>query len=79
MSELATDQQCIDNDFVREVTFENGHKVMMPMPPVQFHDTYDKMPYKVSGGVGRDTNDIMNQYGYTDEEIKAMRDQGAVI
>lgn len=79
MGDLAKDEQCIANDFVRDVTYPTGNTIKMPTTPVQFHDTYAKTEYKVAGRVGRDTDDVLKKLGYNDEEIKTLHDDGVVI
>ena len=78
LSELATDPQAVANGFVVPVTFASGRTVQMPTIPVEFsaYDTAGR--YEPTGAVGRDTQDILAQAGYSQEQIAALRDKGAV-
>lgn len=77
LSELATDPQAVANGFVVPVTFPSGRTVQMPTIPVEFsaYDTAGR--YEPTGAVGRDTQEILAQAGYTQEQIAGLRDKGA--
>ncbi len=80
MADLASDEQCIANEYVLDVTYPTGHAVKMPTVPVQFKDTYASRPeYKVSGRVGRDTDDILKKIGYDDEAIQKLHESRIVV
>ena len=77
LSELATDPQAVANGFVVPVTFASGRTVQMPTIPVEFsaYDTAGR--YEPTGAVGRDTQEILAQAGYTQEQIAGLREKGA--
>lgn len=52
-------------------------EVMMPCPPMQFSE-YAMRPYTSAGRLGADTDSIFHDLGYTDTEIAAMKDSGAI-
>ena len=78
LSELATDEQAIANNFVQQVTFPSGKTVAMPTVPVEFsaYDTASR--YEPTGAIGRDTDEILAAVGYTREEITELKDKGSV-
>ncbi|MCI9179699.1 MAG: CoA transferase [Lachnospiraceae bacterium] len=78
ISELAEDEQAVANGFVRPVTFPSGKTVAMPAVPVEFsaYDTASR--YEKTGAVGRDTDEVLSQIGYTGAQVGEMRKQGIV-
>lgn len=77
ISELRTDPQALANRYIVPVTFENGETVDMPTVPVLF-GAYDESGYQPTGAVGRDTEEVLKQIGYTEGEIRAAKEKGAV-
>ena len=75
--DVSTDEQAIANGYVRKVTFKDDLEVMMPCPPMQFSE-YAMRPYTSAGCLGADTDSIFHDLGYTDTEIAAMKDSGAI-
>lgn len=77
LSELATDPQAVANGFVKSVTFPSGKTVAMPTVPVEF-SAYDAgEAYEPTGAIGRDTESVLMELGYTKEQVEALRDSGA--
>ena len=56
---------------------EDHTTVMMPNPPIAFSE-YGRRSYKPTGCIGEDTEEILTSMGYSPEQIKAMKDSGAV-
>lgn len=76
--DVSADEQAIANGYVREVTFRDDLKVMMPCPPVQLSE-YASRPYTSAGRLGRDTDAVFRGLGYSDAEIAALREKKAII
>jgi len=77
MKDLHTDPQALANGYIKPVTFPSGRSVDMPAVPIMF-SSYDAPDYIPSGEVGRDTEEVLRECGYTSEYIKAARAGGAV-
>ena len=75
--DVSTDEQAIANGYIQKVTFKDDLEVMMPCPPMQFTE-YAMRPYTSAGRLGADTDSIFHDLGYTDSEIAAMKDSGAI-
>ena len=75
--DVSTDEQAIANGYVQKVTFKDDLEVMMPCPPMQLTE-YAMRPYTSAGRLGADTDSIFHDLGYTDPEIAAMKDSGAI-
>lgn len=75
--DVSTDEQAIANGYIQKVTFKDDLEVMMPCPPMQLTE-YATRPYTSAGRLGADTDSIFHDLGYTDSEIAAMKDSGAI-
>lgn len=77
--EVSKDPQAIENGYMVPVEFpDKDHtEVMMPMPPISF-SAYENRKYKPTGKIGENTNEILSSLGYTEEEIRNLKESGAV-
>lgn len=76
--EVSSDPQALANGFVEKVQFKDGVEAMMPCPPVSF-SSFERRAYSSAGRLGKDTDLIFSQLGYTEDEIAQMRNIGAII
>ena len=49
----------------------------IPRPPFEISG-YDRKPFEKTGGMGRDTDEVLKGLGYTEKEIAQMKEEGAV-
>ena len=74
---LLVDKQAWASDIFYEMQYSNGNKRTLVRPPVMFKENglpeYNRGPY-----LAEHTEEILGQYGYTDEEIAKMLADGAV-
>lgn len=74
---LLVDKQAWASDIFYEMQYSNGNKRTLVRPPVMFRENglpeYNRGPY-----LAEHTEEILGQYGYTDEEISKMLADGAV-
>ena len=74
---LLEDKQAWASDIFYEMEYSNGNKRTLVRPPVMFRENglpdYNRGPY-----LAEHTEEILGQYGYTDEEISRMLADGAV-
>lgn len=77
--EVSQDPQAIENEYVVPVEYPDADHttVMMPNPPIWFSD-YDRHTYQPTGAIGEDTEEILASMGYTEEEIKALKESGSI-
>ena len=76
-SEIATDEQAWANDYLENVTFENGRVDVMPRSPIEM-DSVGMLYTKTAPGIGAHTAEILRELGYTEEQIESMTTSGAV-
>ncbi|HBD86325.1 MAG TPA: hypothetical protein DC001_02735 [Clostridiales bacterium] len=67
-----------ENVYVEKVEFADGLKAILPNPPIAFSE-YGRKPYVPTGKIGENTDEIFASVGYTQEQIDAMRQNGAII
>ena len=75
--DFATDVQAHENHYAFEVEYNNGHKVQMIRPAMSSF----KMgvpEFKRASMTGEDTNDVLKELGYTDEQVSSLNQTGAV-
>jgi crotonobetainyl-CoA:carnitine CoA-transferase CaiB-like acyl-CoA transferase len=72
-ADIAKDEQAWANDYIREYTYPSGKKVIFANSPVTFK-SIEKVPFNVSGAIGRDTDDILTDLGYSTEQIEKMKE-----
>ena len=75
-SDLTEDEQAWANGFLENVDFASGNTRVMPRSPIEMDSVTDlkTVPAK---GIGADTEEILNQLGYTSEQVKEMIESGA--
>lgn len=75
--EVSCDEQAIENHYLEKIEFKDGLDVMMPCPPIHFSN-YRRREYEPTGGIGENTDEIFAELGYSENEIRAMRESGAI-
>ncbi|MDO4269162.1 MAG: CoA transferase [Eubacteriales bacterium] len=74
--DVLKDEQAWANDYLQEYTYPGGEKTVMIGTPVTFASMKD-IPFKHSGAVGCDTDEVLKRIGYTESEIAALKAAGA--
>lgn len=75
--EIGSDPQAIANGYVREVTWGDGSKFNMAMPPLRSRNI-GEMPYTRGPWMGEHTCQILADAGYSEDEIQAFIANGTV-
>lgn len=76
--DVATDTQAWANDYLQKITWGNGVTNAVPRPPLHMSD-YEQRQTVPLGGIGQHTDEVLEQLGYTKEEILAMRAEKSVV
>ena len=76
-AEVSKDAQVLENGFLEEVEYGNGTKVLMPNIPIQYSD-YEIRKVVPAEGIGANTQEILQDLGYTDEKIRLLMEEGCI-
>ena len=77
-TDVVKDEEAYDNDALRMVEYEAYGKRALPMTPVRF-GSYGDPPVVLSNPIGYHTAEFMHDYGYSDEEIAKIAEDGGVV
>ena len=77
LKDVTRDPQAWETEYLVNVTFPSGNTAVLPTLPVKFSN-YKVEEYIPTGEIGRDTADVLTGIGYTEEQVKAYREKGAV-
>jgi len=77
--EVSSDPQAIESGYMVPVEYPDADHttVMMPNPPIWFSE-YQRREYQPTGRIGQDTDQILMSMGYTAEQIRTMKESGAI-
>ena len=76
-SDLASDPQAWANGYLETVEFPNGRQDTMPSSPVEM-ESVGSVPTVPAPTIGADTEQILEELGYTALQIREMVNSGAV-
>lgn len=76
-TDVVVDEQAWANDFLLEHQYAGGEKAVFSNTPITFASV-GKPDFKPGRALGADTASIMSKLGYSEEQIKALVEQGAV-
>lgn len=74
--DVTKSEQARQNHFVEEVTFRNGEKAWLPRPGF-ISDNVGLPEYKLAPLMGEHSDEIVASLGYSEEEIKELKESGA--
>ncbi len=75
--DVLKDKQAWDNNYLREVEYENGEKSVLVNTPVTFNSVGEPA-YKRAPEIGEDNQSILESLGYSDDEIKKLKEDGFI-
>lgn len=75
--DIPTDQQAIDNNYVKEFKMKSGNTFMLPMTPVQFEGN-EGLDFKPAPLLGEHTEEVISELGYSEAEIEQMIKDGII-
>lgn len=76
-SDVAEDEQAWVNGYLEHVEFANGRTDIMPSSPIEM-DSNGEVKTVPAPAVGADTEAVLKALGYTDQQISALKDSGAI-
>lgn len=77
MEEIVNDEQAWANDCIRKIQYPSGNEVILPTNPVRFRSlgNPDMIPSKP---LGYHTEEVLKEYGYSEEFIEQMKGNMAI-
>jgi crotonobetainyl-CoA:carnitine CoA-transferase CaiB-like acyl-CoA transferase len=80
MKDVPYDPQVVANHYTYFHEYSDGVKTVFTNGPVHFSSIDPAyIPCKTSGKIGCDTDEVLKENGYTEEEVKKMQEAGEVI
>ena len=76
IKDIPSDPQAIANGYLETVEYPEGN-AEMPIEPIKFSE-YSKKPFKRQGYIGADTDEVMKEYGYSDEQISELKEKKVI-
>ncbi|HWR06970.1 CaiB/BaiF CoA-transferase family protein [Sporomusa sp.] len=76
LREIENDQQAWANDYLYENTFANGAKAILPSSPIQWAEA-GALPRQSGPLLGEHTQELLEELGYTQEQIEELKNQRA--
>ena len=68
------DDQALENGFLEKIDYSNGNKGLLATTPVRF-GSMGKFDYRLPGGVGCNSVEILEELGISKEEIEKMKEE----
>ena len=65
------DEEAYDNDILRKLPYDAFGEKALTTSPIRLESVGDPIIYR-SRPIGYDTKSVMEEYGYSDEEIEAL-------
>lgn len=73
--DVPNDPQVLENHYIYHYEYSDGTKTIFSNGPVHFGSIDPTtIPCKISGPIGRDTAEVLEELGYTKEQIQSMYD-----
>ena len=76
-SEVTVDEQAIVNGYVQDVNYPSGKTFKIASSPIEM-DSIGELHTEPTKKIGEDTDEVLKNFGYSDEELAAMREKGII-
>lgn len=75
--EMSCDEQALANGYIQEVEYPSGIKYKIVSSPIEM-DSVGELMTEPTKAIGADTEEVLKEYGFTEEQLAEMRSQGAI-
>ena len=75
--DVLKDPEIWDNEYAERVTYPTGDEAILIHPPARL-DSIGTAPLVTSRGIGADTETILREHGFTDDQIAVWEEMGVV-
>ena len=72
------DSEIWDNEYAQRVTYPTGDEAILIHPPARL-DSIGTAPLVTSRGIGADTEAILREHGYAEDQIRVWEESGVVV
>lgn len=76
--DLPSDPQVIANGYLDTVTYPNGHVEHLANTPIEMDSVGVKANIEPTPVIGRDTDEVLKQFGFTDGKLSEYREKGII-
>lgn len=76
-SELGEDEQVVANGYIKDVTYPSGTVYKVATSPIEM-DSIGEIKTEPTKAVGADTVEVLMSYGYTEDELLQLRNNGII-
>ena len=76
-SEVSYDEQALANGYIQEVVYSSGKKYRIVSSPIEM-DSIGELRTEPTKAIGTDTEAVLKEYGYTDEQLAQLRAIGII-
>lgn len=75
--DVSEDEQALANGYVQEVTYPSGVTYKVASSPIEM-DSVGELHTAPTKAIGADTEAVLKEYGYTDQQLAKMRSEGVI-
>lgn len=76
-SEVSYDEQALANGYIQDVTYPSGVTYKIASSPIEM-DSIGELHTEPTKAIGSDTEAVLKEYGYTDEQLSQLRADGII-
>ena len=76
-SEVSNDGQALANGYIQDVEYASGVKYKIASSPIEM-DSIGELHTEPTKAIGADTEAVLKEYGYTEEQLKQLRADGVI-
>lgn len=76
-SEVSYDEQALANGYIQDVEYPSGVKYKIASSPIEM-DSVGELHTEPTKAIGTDTETVLKEYGYTEEQLAEMRATGVI-
>ena len=77
-ADVLKDSEIWDNEYAQRVTYPTGDEAILIHPPARL-DSIGTAPLVTSRGIGADTEAILREHGYAEDQIRVWEESGVVV
>lgn len=76
-SELSCDEQALANGYIQDVAYPSGVTFKIASSPIEM-DSVGELKTEPTKAIGTDTEAVLKEHGYTDDQLAALRAAGVI-